>query len=88
MLEKIVLNQAGIDWYLHGGGGVEDELRRIATNIAEAADANSGRAGDHRVEVTQIPTRVRAAVITDTWNAMHREADSRSLTRALDAARS
>lgn len=87
MAVRIATNARGVEFYLKGGGGVAEAATDTATTIADAADANTGRAGDHRVEVQVGRKRFRAAVITDTFNAMHREADSRSLTRAIDAGR-
>lgn len=87
MLEKIELNHRGIEFYLQGGGGVMEHLVDKGEAVALTADANTGRLGDHRVESSATGRRARVAVITDTFNAMHREADQRTLTRALDAAR-
>lgn len=58
-----------------------DELERRAENIAAAAGP------DHRVESQIGPNRGRAAVITDSFEAILAEATSRTLTRAIDAGR-
>ena len=45
-------------------------------------------AGDgHRVEVEVGPNRARAAVITDTFEAVVSESKDKTLSRAIDAAR-
>lgn len=85
-LDKLVVNRRGVSDLLRSPQ-VAAELKRRADAIAAAADSNTGRASDHRVEVQIGRTRARAAVITDTFNAMHREADQRTLTRAIDAGR-
>lgn len=61
---------------------VQAELERRARQIELAAGPG------HRVESTVGKTRARAAVITDTYEAKHSEATSRTLTRAIDAGRS
>lgn len=83
---KIELNHAGIQALLTSGE-VQAEVTRRAQAVAAAADERTGRPGDHRVESGSTGKRARAAVITDTWNARHREADSRTLTSSLDAGR-
>ena len=83
---RIVLNSKGIRDLLRSEK-VQADLARRATNVAASADSASGRAGDHAVETQVGPNRARAAVYTDTFNAMHREADQRTLTRSLDAGR-
>lgn len=60
----------------------------VRADITRRADAVAGAAGPgHRVEVGSTGRRVRAAVITDTWQARYREATERSLTSAVDAGR-
>lgn len=86
MAVRVVLNRKSLDAILKSPR-MQAELKRRADLIAAAADANTGRPGDHRVEVQVGRTRARAAVITDTFNAMHREGDRRTLTQALDAGR-
>lgn len=83
---RIVLNSKGVRDLLRSPA-VAADLERRAKNIAAAADGATGRAGDHAVETQVGPNRARAAVYTDTFNAMHREADQRTLTRSLDAGR-
>jgi hypothetical protein len=86
MAVRIVLNSKGIQALLTDEK-VAADLHRRATAVAQAADAATGRAGDHGVEVSIGRRRARAAVFTQTFNAMHREAESRTLTRSLDAGR-
>lgn len=84
---RIVVNRRSVEWYLKGGGGVAENLSARAGAIARQADANSGRAGDHKIDHAVGRRRIRYAVITDTWNAMWREARNRALSRALGAGR-
>lgn len=63
------------------GPEVAADLRRRAEAIAAAAGPG------HKIDVTQRGRRARAAVITDTLDAMKAEAKRRTLTRALDAGR-
>lgn len=83
---RIVVNPKGVDQLLKSPEVLGD-LERRGRAIAAAADGNTGRPGDHRVESEIGSKRARVAVITDTFNAMHREADQRTLSRALDAGR-
>lgn len=80
MLERVVLNRAGMRTLLRSPE-VAADLTRRAQAIAAAAGLG------HRVEVTYGTNRVRVAVITDSFEAMHDEATQRTLTRALDAGR-
>lgn len=84
---RVVVNRKGVRYYMQGGGGVRELLAAKANAIARQADSNSGRTGDHRVDHAVGPERLRYAVITDTWNAMWREARGRALTRAQGAGR-
>lgn len=84
---RIVVNPKAVEFYLKGGGKVAEVVTDKANAIATSADANTGRTGDHKVDTGIGPRRFRAAVITETFNAMHREADQRTLSRALDAGR-
>lgn len=83
---RIVLNRKGVKTLLTADK-TRAELVRRATAVAVAADGNTGRGGDHAVESSVGRNRARAAVYTDTFNAMHRESDQRTLSRAIDAAR-
>lgn len=86
MAVRIVLNRRGVQALLTSDQ-IAADIRRRATLIATAADAATGRVGDHAVEVTVGRNRARAVVFTDTFNAMHREGDQRTLTRSVDAGR-
>jgi hypothetical protein len=83
---RIVLNRKGVHALLTSEK-VKSDLERRAHAVAAAADAASGRGGDHAVESGVGKNRARASVYTDTFNAMHRESEQRTLTRAIDAAR-
>lgn len=77
---RIELNSAAIGDLLRSSevqGMLEDSARRIA----------SAAGPGHRVDSTVGRTRARAAVITDTFDAMFSEATDRTLTRAIDAGR-
>lgn len=86
MAVRIVLNRAGVKAILQSPKVAEDMARR-ARNIAAAADGATGRPGDHAVESKVGRNRARSVVYTDTFNAMHREADQRTLSRSIDAGR-
>lgn len=79
-LDRIVVNRAAVRALLRSPE-VAADLTRRARNIA--ATAGPG----HRVDSQIGPNRARAAVITDTFEAMHHEATDRTLSRALDAGR-
>jgi hypothetical protein len=77
---KIVLNKAGVRDMLRSPE-MQAVLEERGGRIADAA-------GDgHRVEVEVGPNRARAAVITDTFEAVVSESKDKTLTRAIDAAR-
>lgn len=62
--------------------------RDVAADLERRARAVQAAAGDgHRVETSTTGTRARAAVITDTIEAMINEAQDRNLSRAFDAGR-
>lgn len=86
MAVRFVLNRAAVRELLRSPQ-ITAEIARRARLIAAAADSATGRPGDHSVEVAVGRNRSRAAVYTETFNAMHREADSRTLTRSIDAGR-
>lgn len=77
---RIVVNRKGIRELLRSTE-VQRDLRRRAESIAAAAGPG------HAVETEVGPNRARAAVVTDSIDAMVAEATSRTLTRALDAGR-
>lgn len=77
---RIVLNRKNIRDLLKSPK-VAADLRRRAENIARAAGPG------HRVESEIGKNRARAAVITDSIDAMVAEAQNRNLTRAIDAGR-
>lgn len=77
---RIRLNRAGIRELLRSPG-VQADLAARARRIAAAAGPG------HVVDVEVGPNRARAAVITDSVDAMVAEATRRSLTRAIDAGR-
>lgn len=76
---KVVVNSKSVEELLKVT--VVPLLEEKGRSIANAAGPG------HRVETTIGPRRARVAVITDTFEAMHAEATSRSLTRAIDAGR-
>lgn len=76
----IKLNHRGVRDLLRSSEVRRDLERRAA---AIAASAGPG----HRIESEDGPNRARAAVVTDTFEAMNDEATSRSLTRAIGAGR-
>lgn len=77
---RIVLNRRGVRDLLRS--------REIAADLTRRAERIASAAGPgHRVESEIGPNRARAAVITDTVDAMVAEATHRTLTRALDAGR-
>lgn len=86
MAVRFTLNRRGVQSILTGDKALAD-LHRRAEAIKAAADGNTGRPGDHAVETQVGRRRARAVVYTDTFNARHREADQRTLTRAVDAGR-
>lgn len=76
----IKLNKAGMRELLRSTG-VQQDMERRARQIAAAA-------GDGMAVESEIgPNRARAEVRTDTFEAMHAEATSRSLSSAVDAGR-
>lgn len=77
---RIELNRKGIRDLLTSTE-VQRDLERRAEAIARAAGPG------HRVEVNPGRNRARAAVVTDTFEAMHAEATTRDLSRAIDAGR-
>lgn len=80
MTVRIVLNRRGVRELLRSPEILRD-LERRANNIARAAGPG------HEVDSAIGRNRARAAVFTDTFEAAHNEATSRSLTRAIDAGR-
>lgn len=77
---RIVVNRKGIRELLRSTE-VQRDLRRRAESIAAAAGPG------HAVETEVGANRARAAVVTETIDAMVAEATSRNLTRSLDAGR-
>lgn len=77
---RIVLNKSAIAGILRSGE-VRRDLERRAENIARAAGPG------HRVDSEVGRNRARAAVITESFEAMRKEARNRNLTRAIDAGR-
>lgn len=80
MTVKVKLNSKGVRELLRS--------QEVLADLEERADRVAAAAGPgHRVEAEIGPNRARAAVITDTPEAMVAEATNRTLTRAVDAAR-
>lgn len=77
---RIVLNRRGVRELLRSRE-IQADLERRAQRIAAAAGPG------HEVTVEQGRNRARAAVRTDTIDAMISEATDHTLTRALDAGR-
>lgn len=80
MAVRIVLNRSAVGALLRSPE-VKADLERRAGAIAAAA----GPGNEVESEVGR--ARARAAVVTETFEAKHKEATDRSLTRALDAGR-
>lgn len=78
---RIDLNRASVKALLRSPE-VLAELERRARNIAAAAGPG------HIVDSQIGRNRARAAVITDSFGAMWREARERNLSRSIDAGRS
>jgi hypothetical protein len=79
-LTRLVINRAGVRRTLNSAGVRADLLaraRRVAAAAGPGHVVNSGSTGQ----------RARVEVVTDTVDAMVREAKERSLTRAVDSAR-
>lgn len=76
----VQLNRSGIRDLLRSAE-VERDLRDRAESVSRAAGPG------HVVDSDIGPTRARAAVITETFEAMRAEATGHALTSALDAAR-
>lgn len=77
---KVVVNPKAVRDILRGRE-MQADLERRARRISTAAGPG------HRVESNVGRNRARAVVITETYEAMRREATRRSLSRALDAGR-
>lgn len=77
---RLVLNSKGVNDLLHSPG-VQADLKRRAEAVAEAAGEGN--------EVTEAgdKNRARYVVVTATAEAMLAEANERTLTQAIDAAR-
>lgn len=78
MLERVVINRRGVRDLLRSPE-IAADLRRRAEAIATAAGPG------HRVEVEVGRNRVRAAVVTESFEAMWAEATRRALSAALGA---
>lgn len=89
---RVVSNPAGYA-AVRKDPAVAAEIERRARAVASAAVANSDGKGEFLVEVDTVggaslsSGRARAAVFTADGDAMEAEAESRALTRALDAGR-
>lgn len=79
---RVVLNDDGIKQLLRSQG-VVDDLERRANAVAEAA----GGAPDYVASVWQGKDRARGSVRTATAKGRSEEANNRTLTRSVDAAR-
>jgi hypothetical protein len=77
---KIKLNRAGIRELLRSPG-VQADLRRRGNAVASAAGPG------HRVDSEVGRNRARCEVVTESFEAMAREARDRNLTRAFGHAR-
>ena len=80
MAVRVVLNRKAVRDLLRSAE-VKADLERRARSIAAAAGPGN------EMESETGSNRARAAVVTETAEAMHAEATNRSLTRALDAGR-
>lgn len=76
----VKVNRAGVRELLRSPEML-GELEQRAQRISTAAGPG------HRIDSAIGPNRARAAVITETVEAMRREATERSLSKALDAGR-
>lgn len=76
---RIELNRRGVAELLKSER-VAAELQRRAQAVANAAGPG------HKVDVTTTGTRARAAVVTDTVEAMLNETTDRNLSRSFNAA--
>jgi hypothetical protein len=79
---KVKLNSAGIREVLQSAE-MEADLRRRAKAIAQAAGGEPDFVGDAEV----VGDRVMGFVVTATDEGKRAEAETRALTRALDAGR-
>jgi hypothetical protein len=77
---EVKLNSAGVKALLKSPG-IQADLRRRGNAIASAAGPG------HRVDSEVGRNRARVEVVTETFEAMQREARDRNLTRAVDAGR-
>lgn len=77
---RVKVNRAGVRALLRSPE-VTNDLQRRASRIA--AQAGEGMA----VNVSKGSQRSRAEVVTETFEAMRREASDRALSRAVDAGR-
>lgn len=80
MTVRIKLNRQGIREILRSDG-VKADLSKRAQRVRNAAGPG------HAVDVTTGRNRVRASVRTDTIDAMLAQAETKNLTRAMQAAR-
>lgn len=82
MAVKYVPNRAGVRELLRAPG-VQSEVNRHASRIAQAASASAGTPGGYVVSSRQGRSRFRAIVYADTLKAKRREASGNHLLRSL-----